>query len=484
MSIDLTKFLERLAAAQSDAEREWLAMEMSLNALSPTLQAAVWAAAIPHWFDEPFLFALLTEAERQTLAAEDGFNKLTALSFVEIFPERGYNVHERTRELLRERLWRTEQRRYQELSRRAAAYCAGQDQEESGWRVEKIYHRLLADEPLAVYEFSEQGIAWHNSFQYDKVELLTRPILAAVAAGRIQNGDTIAWAYFWQGSLDIGYSRNRQAKKNLEQALMQKTSGRSVQANCIRALGDVHMSLSEYGAARERYEEARPIYQQIGARLGEANCIQALGDLHGELELVEEGIRYLHEAADRFQELELPHEVANCWNSIGNLFSQQERHHEAVEAYNQAINKADNAMWRRNRAGSQIELGNFEAALRDLDAAEKMQPDQPYVWLHRGRIALQQNQPADAVALLQKAVAERPQLNEFHFWLSYALLLSGRPDEAFASLEQAIAATYKARDIAEAVDEVTRLETIYGSSPGIEQIRARLMAAKETTNPL
>ena len=55
---------------------------------------------------------------------------------------------------------------------------------------------------------------------------------------------------------------------------------RTAEANCIKALGDVHRMLAEYGAARERYEEARPIYAQIGDRLGEANCIQALGDVH------------------------------------------------------------------------------------------------------------------------------------------------------------------------------------------------------------
>ncbi|MCG3207293.1 MAG: hypothetical protein FOGNACKC_00893 [Anaerolineae bacterium] len=51
------------------------------------------------------------------------------------------------------------------------------------------------------------------------------------------------------------------------------------QANCIKALGDVHLRLAEYEAARQRYEEARPIYHAIGDRLGEANCIDSLGQV-------------------------------------------------------------------------------------------------------------------------------------------------------------------------------------------------------------
>ena len=42
----------------------------------------------------------------------------------------------------------------------------------------------------------------------------------------------------------------------------------------------MHVRLAEYPQARQRYEEALPIYQAIGARLGEANCIRCLGDVH------------------------------------------------------------------------------------------------------------------------------------------------------------------------------------------------------------
>ena len=60
MSDDL---LSRLQAAGSDEEREWLVMELSLDSLEPALRQALWAAAVPHWFDDSFLAALLDEEE-------------------------------------------------------------------------------------------------------------------------------------------------------------------------------------------------------------------------------------------------------------------------------------------------------------------------------------------------------------------------------------------------------------------------------------
>ena len=51
--------LAQLQRAASDEEREWLVFERSMGVLGEELQAAIWAAAIPHWIDHSFLGALL-----------------------------------------------------------------------------------------------------------------------------------------------------------------------------------------------------------------------------------------------------------------------------------------------------------------------------------------------------------------------------------------------------------------------------------------
>jgi predicted negative regulator of RcsB-dependent stress response len=44
-------------------------------------------------------------------------------------------------------------------------------------------------------------------------------------------------------------------------------------------LGDIAFVRSDHAAARQQFEEALPIYREVGSRQGEANCIQGLGDV-------------------------------------------------------------------------------------------------------------------------------------------------------------------------------------------------------------
>jgi tetratricopeptide (TPR) repeat protein len=109
------------------------------------------------------------------------------------------------------------------------------------------------------------------------------------------------------------------------------------EANCIKALGDVHYSLDEYGAARERYEEARPIYRDIGARLGEINCYFGLADLdrHGERwEAAEEKYR---EALSYYEETGMAFNAALALQRLGYTAEGAGEHLQARDYYQAAL---------------------------------------------------------------------------------------------------------------------------------------------------
>lgn len=131
----------RLQGAKSDEDREWLLLEMNMAQMSSEVQEAVWAAAVPHWFDIPYLAAVLA----QPIEPLQFWEQLITLSFVEPFPGRGYNIHERTRHLLLKQLWQTNPRLYREYSSRAESYCFSQKLKENNWYVEWVYHTLLSE---------------------------------------------------------------------------------------------------------------------------------------------------------------------------------------------------------------------------------------------------------------------------------------------------------------------------------------------------
>lgn len=323
-------FLKKLQNS-IESERDWLVMEFSLQNLSETLQQAVWAAAIPHWIDRNFLNAVLANPLK-----ESDFKALTELSFIEVYPERGFNVHERSRNLLLDKLWSNNKARYQKISKRAAAYCKKQDQNVAVWRVETLYHGLLANNLSAKDSFIKQGIDWNNSFQYDNLENLTQVVLEAVTRGKL-TGDIAGYAYDFQALLDGYYSRYEAAKNHLEFALAQKIQSKNLKADCLFDLGRVYLHFEEYEQARVFYQKALKIYQQIKVRLGWVNCIYAIGDVHFFLSEYDQARDYYQQALKIYQQIKDRLGEANCIRGLGNIHRFIAEYEQARDCYQKAL---------------------------------------------------------------------------------------------------------------------------------------------------
>jgi hypothetical protein len=246
------------------------------------------------------------------------------------------------------------------------------------------------------------------------------------------------------------------------------------EANCMRSLGDVHLSLSDYEAARMQYQQALPLYQQIGQKLGEANCIYSLGQVLAEQENIEEAIHTLQHAAELYHAIGLIVAEARCFDRIANTYYNQKCYEDALLAYQQVIDIYPNgAWWYTDRARIYIDTDKYELAIQDIEKAAQINPinpNEPYILLRRGVIALWQHQPQTAVDLLQSATQQRPKDGGFQRILALALLANGNA-EALATMETGLKLTYRKKDIERTLEELDKLERIYGERAEFSQMR-------------
>jgi|JFJP01.1.fsa_nt_gi hypothetical protein len=162
-----SNLLDKLMTAKSDQERSWIVTANWLESLQEDLVTALWAMAVPHWFDADILVALCPELIDRS---EEIYRQLQDLSCVEVFAERGYNVHELTRNQLLDRLWKDNPERFCDLSSRAAVYFAKGDKPEV--QIEWIYHLVVVEPLLGIVELQNLAQRWDNACSKSELESL------------------------------------------------------------------------------------------------------------------------------------------------------------------------------------------------------------------------------------------------------------------------------------------------------------------------
>ena len=177
--MDFNAQVELLKAAEGDPARLALATVDLLLAARPAdererVREALEAAAVPHWFDEKIVGALL---EIPAADAVTRMVRLRELNVVESFPARGpgtKNVHQEVRVALRARLAKDDPERLRLLSSRARNHFAA-DPEESA-AIEALYHRFIAEPAEAVADCGALFDEWDEAGRYASL-LALRTIL-------------------------------------------------------------------------------------------------------------------------------------------------------------------------------------------------------------------------------------------------------------------------------------------------------------------
>ncbi len=328
MSMD---YLTRLAAAQSAQERTWIITESLLNSLPDDLRSMVWAAAIPHWFDEKILAALRPEFAQQSARL---YADLQTLPFVEVFQGRGHNIHELTRKVMLEHLWNEKRDEYRVLSQRAADYF-GQDEITEN-RIESIYHRVIANPEQGAKEFWEQGAAWNDSFNYAELNSLSESVLEHVRERELE-GRTKGLAYFFRGLEENRIYHQAEALSAFQQALENTEADKQLRANALKATGDVLQFLDKRDEALARYDEALQLFRAVGDRLGEANSQLALGDMERTAGRTNKARTSLQSALKLYQLIGDNYSQARALYRIGDCAADEKNWNEALEFYRQAV---------------------------------------------------------------------------------------------------------------------------------------------------
>ncbi len=320
---------------QNGSERDRLLAEATrefLERLPAPLAEAVWAAAVPHWFDGEILARILGIPEGDAAAR---YARLQEMPFVQPVAGRGYAVHELTRRLLLDDLWRERREAFRAWSCRAAEAFESRP-DDPDFLLESIYHWLVADPNRGADLVWKWGAEWNNTFQYARLHALVQVGLEHEEAGRLE-GRARGWIFLWKGRLHILYGDYQAAQVTLERALDAGDMDRALKADCILALGETHRKQANFRIAQTCYEEALGIYREIGDRLGEANSIWALGDVfrvQAEYKIAkdcyEEALGIYREMGNRIGE-------ANTIKALGDIHRKKSEYRTAQAYYQEAL---------------------------------------------------------------------------------------------------------------------------------------------------
>lgn len=363
-------WLERLRNASAD-ERAWLVFEFNLASLPPAVRELVVPAAVPRWFDRELLAAV---AGRPVPEAD--FAILAERSFVERL-ERGCNLHEQTRALVLNRLWAEDRARYRELSGRAAGYCADRALADPLWRIEAVYHRLVADPARGADELWDAGWAWSRppAFDLGKLEGLARAAREQREGGRL-DARAAGVALFWEAMAHYHGGRLGKAKSVLLSISAPPDGDLRLAANTALWLTLVCFRLAQLDEARARLESARRLAAALGTPVEQAHSRWLLGLVQAGLGEPREAHRLFLRALRVYRREGARFETANCLLSLAGARLALGDSRGARRGYRKALRLYRKLGERHGEAQTLMALGQldmgeerWEAARGNLDAA-------------------------------------------------------------------------------------------------------------------
>ncbi|MBO9450982.1 tetratricopeptide repeat protein [Tropicibacter sp. R16_0] len=196
-------------------------------------------------------------------------------------------------------------------------------------------------------------------------------------------------------------------------------------ASLLENLGQYDLSVDTY----KRIPEDNP--DHFAAELGRAEALRRAAKPDAAIEVLEQLTR-------EYPELPAVH------SALGDLLRQQEEYTQAVAAYDKALEFTDEEAANRwfilyARGISHERLKQWPQAEADFRTALELEPDQPQVLNYLGYSLVEKQEKLDeALSMIERAVAARPDSGYIVDSLGWVLFRLGRYDEAVDHMERAV----------------------------------------------
>jgi tetratricopeptide (TPR) repeat protein len=401
--VNFERALEILKKAEGDEASVRLAsVDLQFPDLPETerarLRQALEAAAVPHWFDDQILAALLNVTSDD--AAQTSV-RLRQLSVVEPFSARGpgaSNVHEKSRLALRARMKREAPERLRELSSQARSCFAG---EEPHLRIEALYHRFTAEPEAAPGECRELYHKWKHGGRYEALLALGVALDELVSDGSL-GGLLRSVALYRLAKIRYDYQPREVTARQAAEALPEFESRKDLWqiANTQELLGDVEFDRGNLELALARYRLTLTTRESFAAqaptntarqrnlsvsynRVGDVQSVQ--GDLAGALKSYRDSLAIREKLAKRDPgNAGRQRDLSVSYEKVGDVQSVQGDLAGALKSYRDSfairekLTKQDpgNAGWQRDLSVSYEKVGDVQRARGDLASALKSYRDE------------------------------------------------------------------------------------------------------------
>jgi tetratricopeptide (TPR) repeat protein len=389
--------LQLLAQAKGDDEKITLAsVEIAVSSQPSERQdqvrEAVYAAAVPHWFNEIVLARTLDVAP--TVAAEI-YAVLKTFSFVEPFPRyQAHNIHERSRSHLLAFLNREAKEKYQLYSHRCfECFRKGDDPHQ---QIEAAYHLLVSSPGDGARTIARLYDYWNGHGGWEVLQALAAPLEEHVQFQRLRNG-SLAMTLGILASIRAPYQPLERSEVLLREAgEIFRSLGSDRELSIVHnRLGDIQRARGDLAGAERSFNAAMEIAKKLAeSDPQDTDSERDLSVAHNKLGEIQRVRRDLAAAERSFeaameiakkltqtdpQNTEWQRDLSVAHNKLGDIqqargdLAEAERSFEATMKIVKKLAESDprNVQWQSDLSVSHSKLGGIQLARGDLAGAER-----------------------------------------------------------------------------------------------------------------